>query len=224
MDWVPLYLQRSRSMALNILIDSYKWERFWHQRYVQIACRNFIQVVTVGILPHFNRIRHLVVRSFGESICRMILRFTLTKTSTTNLQHLEVKFAEPIPRYIPRPPTLTIQQGSPQLTYLETELGLCMPILSSLQNLTTLHLHPLGHGAFLTYLQLVNILTASHTLLFLHLEGSHNSEDWPLRAQFVQHVQRGFQLNHLKALRLSKWVVGAARLLMLISAPRLESL
>ena len=128
-------------------------------------------MVAVGILPHFNRIRHLVIKSFEETICRMILHFILTTTSpTTNLQHLEVKFAEPIPLYIPRSPVIAIlQQGSPQLTYLEIELGVCMPIISSLQNVTTLHLQRLGHSDFgpplLTYLQLVNILTASHTLL-----------------------------------------------------------
>lgn len=54
----------------------------------------------------------------------------------------------------------------------------------------------------------------------LHLEGSHSYDDWPL----VQHIEHGFQLNHLKALRLSKWVIGGPRMLMLISAPRLESL
>jgi len=209
---VPSYLQRSGSY-FDLDIDIYKWEKSHPQNHITL-----IQEIAHDIIPHFHRIRSMSAFCFSETTCRLILHYILRAAAAPNLQQLQIKFDQPT--FLTRPEGFKIlEQGSPRLQFLRFEQADCLPVPQSLCNLTTLHLHYLHPELQLSFQQLVEVLTSPNTLLYLSLQGDLNFATWPLHL-----IAPEFQLNHLKALRLSDNGMMAVRMLLSMSAPKLNSI
>ena len=218
LKWASSYLQRSGS-NFDLDIDIYKWEQT-RRRSAQHRCIVLIQALANEFLPHFHRVRNISAISFSETVCRSILHLILRVTPAPNLQQLEIRYEYNTLSIFPRSTGFKIlAQGSPQLKFLRFDQADYLPAPNSLSNLTTLHLHHLHPGLHLTYPQLVEALTAPHTLLYLSLEGDVNFLTWPLHQ-----VAPAFQLNHLQGLRFTENGMMAVRMLLSVSAPKLESI
>ena len=217
LKWAPSYLQRSGSY-FDLDIDIYNWEKSHQTSGRQLI--TLIQALADEFLPHFHRVRNVFAICFSEAACQLILHRILRVATAPNLQQLQIKFDQHTPLTFPLPEGFKIlEQSTPQLKFLGFEQGDYLPVPNSLRNLTTLHLHRLDHALHLTYPQLVEALTAPHTLLYLSLEGDLNFLTWPLHL-----VAPEFQLNHLQGLRFSENGMMAVRMLLSMSAPKLESI
>ena len=105
------------------------------------AAPDVIKDVTIIILPHIHRIRDLYIICFSEATCITILSRILRYVSAPNLLSLRIKFDHRLSSMFRRPRGFKIlENGSQQLTFLETDQGDYMPTCSSLRNLTSLHL------------------------------------------------------------------------------------
>ena len=212
LKWVPSYLQRSGSY-FDLDIDIYKWEKYHPQKHIAL-----IQQIAHEILPHFHRIRSMFAICFSETACRSILCDILRAAAAPNLRQLQIRFDQPTSPTRPRGFRI-LEQGSPQLQLLMFEQADYLPVPNSLCNLTTLHLYYLHPQLHLTDPQLVEVLTSPNTLLYLSIQGDLDFATWPLHL-----VAPEFHLNHLKALRLSDNGMMAVRMLLSMSAPKLESI
>ncbi|KIM40335.1 hypothetical protein M413DRAFT_446521 [Hebeloma cylindrosporum] len=223
LKWAPSYLQRSGSY-FDLDIDIYRWERS-HRRVRRTRSGQprhiaLIQALADQLNPHFHRVRNIFAICFSEATCQSILQRILRTATAPNLQQLQIRFDHHTSLRFTRPEGFRIlEQGSPQLRFLEFEQADCLPIPSSLRNLTTLHLHHLRPELHLTYPQLVEALIAPHTLRYLSLEGDVNFATWPLHLAAPE-----FQLSHLQGLRLNDNGMMAVRMLLSMSAPKLESI
>lgn len=218
LKWAPSYLQRSGSY-FDLDIDVYKWEKS-HRRSGPHRRIALIQALADEFLPHFRRLRNMFIVCFSETTCQSILHRILRVATAPNLQQLQIRFDHHISSTFTQPERIKIlEQGLPQLKFLEFEQADCLPVSNSLRNITTLHLHHLRPQLRLTYPQLVEALTAPHTLVYLSLEGDLNFSTWPLHL-----VAPEFQLNHLQGLRFNENGMMAVRMLLSMSAPKLESI
>ncbi|KIM36429.1 hypothetical protein M413DRAFT_424798 [Hebeloma cylindrosporum] len=114
-----------------------------------------------------------------------------------------------------------LELGSSQLAFLKIDVGDCMPVAASLRRLTSLHLDKRRSDMLLTFPMLVDILTAPYCLLYLSFKGNISPNTLPLQTAALD---PDFQLHHLKALKISTRGLVAAKLLLFLSAPKLESL
>jgi len=219
------YLERSGpQILLDIHIDLLEWEqhRMTGDFSESLTALDIIQSIGDHIIPHLYRIRSLLFTCFSESTCLNML-LILRNASAPNLRQLEIKFD-----YWPFVPMLRnrlcrfriLQHGSSQLAFFKTDQAECMPVITSLRGLTSLHLGKLHTDMFLTYPTLVEVLTAPDCLLYLSIEGAISRSIWPRHFNAPD-----FQLHHLKALRICDQRTSMpATLLLTMSAPKLESL
>ena len=221
MHWARSYFTRSDAPGtlLDIHLDFYEWEQTRRNRRSEPVL-DVIQDLVIIILPHLHRIRGLFIICLSEETCITILLGILRYVSAPNLRSLQIKFNQRLSSRIIRPAGFKIlENGSQQLTFLETGQGDCMPSRSSLRNLTSLHLNNLHGELHLTYSSLVDILTAPDCLVYLSVKGGISMETWPLHSD-----RPDFHLNHLKAFRIYNEGTMALSLLLSMSAPQLESL
>ncbi|KAF8952510.1 hypothetical protein BDZ97DRAFT_1878170 [Flammula alnicola] len=223
MKWVPSYLRRSGShMPLDVYIDVYRWDML-HPMNVNQARIVLARTISQEIVPYLQRVRNLSIVCYHEFTATSIQGF-LADTSAPTLQCLNVQFDHTVPT-MPRHPTgfKIFARGSPQLTFLDTAFAGCLPPPTSLQNLTTLFLHPLQQSLDLRYRDFVDILTAPRSLANLSITGSTQTllRTWPLHL-----LEPDIELPNLKSLRLIMIdnSMFSAKLLLSISAPKLESL
>lgn len=222
MHWARSYFTRSDAPGtlLDIHLSLYEWEQARRKKRRSEPVLDVITDLAITILPHLHRIRGLFIICLSEDTCFTILVGILRYVSAPNLRSLQIKFNQRLSSRVIRPRGFKIlENGSQQLTFLETGQGDCMPSRSSLRNLTSLHLNNLHGELHLTYSNLVDILTAPDCLVYLSVKGGISMETWPLHSD-----RPDFHLNHLKAFRIYNEGTMALSLLLSMSAPQLESL
>jgi hypothetical protein len=222
MHWARSYFIRSDAPGtlLDIHLDFYEWEQARRKKKWSEPVLDVIKDLAIIILPHLHRIRGLFIICLSEETCLTILLGILRYVSAPNLRSLQIKFNKRLSSSFRRPRGFKIlENGSQQLTFLETAHGDCMPTRSSLRSLTSLHLNNLHGELHLNYPNLVDILTAPDCLVYLSVKGGISMETWPLHSD-----RPDFHLNHLKAFRIYNEGTMALSLLLSMSAPQLESL
>lgn len=217
-DCAANYLQRSGScILLDIRIDVYNVDkrivlRSAHKR------NALIQSIVRTLLPHIHRAQSLLVLSCFE-ITALTLLSHLYNSVAPNLRRLRMNIGHPITIHRRIPGFRAFNKGLPQLTFLETDLGDCVPL--SLQKLTTLHLHTLTPTLDLSYQSFFAMITTPPSLRNLSIQGSLNVSHWPSS----RHLNLpGFSMKNLKALRLPEQSSFSVEILLAISAPNLQSL
>ncbi|KAF8911497.1 hypothetical protein CPB84DRAFT_921431 [Gymnopilus junonius] len=215
------YLRRSgQRLLLDIDIDTYTFEKSTAtmlKKQISLA-----EALSKELAPQVSRIRNLsffcyfkitptvVLSGFPQSSALCLQRFVVKYDSPTHPASSNVPQAGRVPIF---------ENGSPHLSFLETDLPDVLPSTSSLRNLTTLCLHSLDESSQHTYASFVEVLTAPHSLLYLSVQGTIKLNSWPMH-------QGGptFELSKLKALRLLDDGLMAAKMLLSMCAPDMESL
>ena len=197
-----IYLKRSGpQILLDIRLDLLDWERHHIINTDNLSESptglDIILSILDHIIPHLYRIRSLLFKCFSESTCLNTL-FVLRGASVPNLRQLEIKFDLFSAMFRNRLSRFRIlQHGSSQLTFLKIDQTDCLPVITSLRMLTSLHSGKLYTDRNLSYPTLVEVLTAPDCLLYLSVAATWSRSTWPVHPDAP-----GFQLHHLKALRI----------------------
>ena len=217
--WIGSYLKRSGCLPLCVLIDIYEWDKKKPFKNNPALAKQIFNQISAYLW----RVRKLSIFCFLDSTA-FLMQSQFVGASTPMLESFSVDFDD---IDAPSNPPLTghgvqiFDGGSPKLAFVDTAfLDLLNPSVG-LQNMTTLFIH-LDHTN-VSYPQFVALLTAPKSLANVSITGYSNTlrRTWP---DHSAHYDAGFVLPHLRSLRLVASGDLGARLLLSISAPRLDSL
>ncbi|KAF8161306.1 hypothetical protein B0H34DRAFT_374747 [Crassisporium funariophilum] len=217
-EWACAYQRRSAPMPLDVRIDVYRRDKYKSRASSTAGVLVLVQLVANTLLVELHRMRSLFIFAFNERTLLAILS-QLVNHSAPILERLTVKYDRMLPTAEPRYGGIRVLKGGmPLLTFLDTDLPDCLPPLSS-QNLTTLHLHSLTAVLNLTYISFLQIITAPPSLENLSIQGCMNLATW-----HTHFTHTKFVLKELRSLRLLDDGTMAIKMLLSMSAPKLESL
>ncbi|KAF5321131.1 hypothetical protein D9619_001683 [Psilocybe cf. subviscida] len=217
LGWLPVYLERAgKFTSFDLTIDVYRWDKL--TRKSKRMRQRFAQEVADNILPVFGRVEKLTILCYQE-VTVDAFQSHIKNVSADRLRVFEVRF-DPS-RDDGHEGHALFTKGAPNLRYLKTTFADCLPPPSALRNLTTMYLNlgPLGNS--LTYPAFVDILKATRSVRYLTIAHAMPSfiTSWP-----VHLAAPDFTLPNLECLRLLENGYMAAKFLLSVSAPNLESL
>lgn len=215
------YLRRSGSnLPLDVYIDTYSYEKTTTailNKQIKVA-----EALSKELVPEIHRIRKLSLFCYFK-VTPIVILSKFSQSSALCLQQFVVKSDNPThPAGSNVPPARRVsilENGSPHLSFLNTEIPDVLPSTASLRNLTTLYLHSLDELSQHTYTSFVEVLTAPRSLLYLSIQGKMKLNTWPMHQGGPK-----FELSSLKALRLLDDGMMAVKILLSMSAPNMESL
>jgi len=221
MECVAHYIRRSgTTLPLNVRIDLYRADKRLASSPLMNQSKNLARAVADKLVPHLHRIGKLAILCYWDQTA-IELQSHFRTANVPVLEYYSVGYGR-IKATQPNARATGFRifpEEAPKLTFLETETYQVLPSLESLKNLTTLYLHSLTPESGVNYPTFVTNLTSLPSLTSLSLQGTIDLRNWPLHS-----VAPDFTLKSLKSLRLLDDSSMAARLLLSMAAPRLESI